>query len=79
MPLDATLKSNEAKVLAAKSKVEDTIIRAPFSGRMGLRRVSLRRTRFAGHGHQHARRHAVVKFDFTVPPGLHVLAAAWPG
>ncbi|MEJ0038959.1 MAG: biotin/lipoyl-binding protein [Gammaproteobacteria bacterium] len=39
--LEATNKSNEAKVIAARAKVEDTIIRAPFSGHMGFRRVSL--------------------------------------
>jgi membrane fusion protein (multidrug efflux system) len=39
--LEATMKANEARVAAAKAKVADTYIRAPFSGRVGLRRVSL--------------------------------------
>jgi membrane fusion protein (multidrug efflux system) len=39
--LEATMKANEARVAAAKARLEDTYIRAPFSGRVGLRRVSL--------------------------------------
>jgi membrane fusion protein (multidrug efflux system) len=39
--LEATMKSNEAKVAAAKSRLADTYIRAPFGGIVGLRRVSL--------------------------------------
>src|SRR5262245_27524180 len=65
--LDATLKSNEAKVLAAKSKVEDTIIRAPFSGRMGLRRVSLGGLVSPGTVISTLDDTSVVKLDFTVP------------
>ena len=39
--LEAAMKTNEAKVAAAKSRLADTYIRAPFSGHVGLRRVSL--------------------------------------
>ncbi|MGH8263604.1 MAG: efflux RND transporter periplasmic adaptor subunit [Steroidobacterales bacterium] len=39
--IEATLKSNQAKVSASQSRLSDTIIRAPFDGRVGLRRVSL--------------------------------------
>ena len=39
--LEATMKSNQARVDAAKASLADTYIRAPFSGRVGLRRVSL--------------------------------------
>jgi len=39
--LEATMKSNQARVDAAKARLADTYIRAPFSGRVGLRRVSL--------------------------------------
>jgi len=39
--LRATLKMNEARVAGARSQLDDTIIRAPFSGRVGLRNVSV--------------------------------------
>ncbi|MEN9704424.1 MAG: hypothetical protein RLZZ393_303 [Pseudomonadota bacterium] len=39
--IEATMKSNEAKVAAAKARLADTYIRAPFGGIVGLRRVSL--------------------------------------
>jgi membrane fusion protein, multidrug efflux system len=39
--LEATMKANAARVAAAQSRLSDTYIRAPFSGRVGLRRVSL--------------------------------------
>lgn len=39
--LEATMKANDARVAAAKSRLDDTYIRAPFTGRVGLRRVSL--------------------------------------
>ncbi len=39
--LEATRNANEARVAAARARLEDTVIRAPFSGRVGLRRVSL--------------------------------------
>ena len=39
--IEATLKSNQARVAAAAARLSDTIIRAPFDGHMGLRRVSV--------------------------------------
>ncbi|MFZ2507545.1 MAG: efflux RND transporter periplasmic adaptor subunit [Steroidobacteraceae bacterium] len=39
--IEATLKGNEARVAAAAARVADTVIRAPFDGRVGLRRVSV--------------------------------------
>lgn len=39
--LEATMKSNEARVAAARVSLSDTYIRAPFTGRVGLRRVSV--------------------------------------
>ena len=39
--LEATMKANAARVAAAQARLSDTYIRAPFSGRVGLRRVSL--------------------------------------
>jgi membrane fusion protein (multidrug efflux system) len=38
--LRATMQVNEAQVAAAKARLANTVIRAPFSGRVGLRRVS---------------------------------------
>lgn len=39
--IEATLRQNEARVAAAQSRANDTIIRAPFGGRVGLRNVSI--------------------------------------
>ena len=39
--IEATLLANEARVAAARARLSDTLIRAPFDGRMGLRRVSV--------------------------------------
>ncbi len=39
--IEATLRANEARVAAATARLSDTLIRAPFDGRMGLRRVSV--------------------------------------
>jgi membrane fusion protein (multidrug efflux system) len=38
--IEATLKANAARVESAKARVADTVIVAPFAGRVGLRRVS---------------------------------------
>jgi membrane fusion protein (multidrug efflux system) len=38
--LSAQVKVNEAQVQAARARLDNTVIRAPFSGRVGLRRVS---------------------------------------
>jgi membrane fusion protein (multidrug efflux system) len=39
--LQATLSVNEARVAVARAQVNDTIIRAPFAGRVGLRHISV--------------------------------------
>jgi membrane fusion protein (multidrug efflux system) len=39
--LQATLSMNEARVAGARSQLNDTFIRAPFAGRVGLRNVSV--------------------------------------
>jgi membrane fusion protein, multidrug efflux system len=39
--LEATMKANEARVASAQARLSDTYIRAPFSGGVGMRRVSL--------------------------------------
>ncbi len=38
--IEATLKANESRVASARARLDDTIIRAPFAGRTGLRRIS---------------------------------------
>jgi membrane fusion protein (multidrug efflux system) len=39
--LEAVMKGNSARVAAARARLDDTVIRAPFDGRVGLRRVSV--------------------------------------
>ena len=39
--IEATYAANLARVAAARSRLSDTVIRAPFNGRVGLRRVSV--------------------------------------
>ncbi len=39
--LEGTMKANAGRVAAAQARLSDTYIRAPFSGHVGLRRVSL--------------------------------------
>ena len=39
--LETNVKTAEARVAAARSRLDDTVIRAPFAGTTGLRRVSL--------------------------------------
>ena len=80
--LEATLKSNEARVAAAQSKVQDTIIRAPFSGRVGFRRISVGGLVSPGTVISTLDDTSVMKLDFTVPqaymfalqPGLTIAA-----
>jgi membrane fusion protein (multidrug efflux system) len=80
--IDATLKTNEAKVSSARAKLDDTIIRAPFDGRMGFRRVSVGSLVSPGTVISTLDDVAVMKLDFTVPqaymfgikPGLEITA-----
>src|SRR5690606_6315666 len=39
--VEATLKADEARADAARARLDDTVIRAPFKGRTGFRRVSV--------------------------------------
>jgi membrane fusion protein, multidrug efflux system len=80
--IEATLKTNEARVAAARAKLDDTIIRAPFDGRMGFRRVSVGSLVSPGTVISTLDDTAVMKLDFTVPqaamfgikPGLEITA-----
>ena len=86
--IEATLRGNEARVESARARVADTVIRAPFSGRVGLRRVSVGTLVSPGAVITTLDDTSVMKLDFDVPEihlalleaGLTVkaLSAAWP-
>jgi membrane fusion protein (multidrug efflux system) len=87
--LEATLKANRARLAAANARLEDTVIRAPFSGRVGLRRVSVGTLISPGVVITTLDDTSVIKLDFAVPEnflaalreGLSVRATApaFPG
>lgn len=65
--IEATLKANEARVAGARSQLNDTIIRAPFSGRVGLRHVSVGSYVTPGTVITTLDDTSVIKLDFSVP------------
>ncbi len=65
--LEATMKSNEARVAAARSRLSDTYIRAPFTGHVGLRRVSVGALISPGTLITTLDDTATIKVDFSVP------------
>lgn len=87
--LRAEQEADQAAVNAAQSRLEKTIIRAPFSGRLGLRRVSVGSIVDTDTVITTLDDTSVIKLDFSVPevflanlqPGMQVAAhsAAWPG
>jgi membrane fusion protein (multidrug efflux system) len=87
--LEATLKADRARLAAATARLEDTVIRAPFSGRVGLRRVSVGTLISPGAVITTLDDTSVIKLDFSVPEnfvaslreGLSVRATApaYPG
>ena len=87
--LEATMKSNQARVDSARARLADTYIRAPFAGRVGLRRVSLGTLISPGTVITTLDDTSVIKVDFAVPemnvgelrPGQTVVAhsSAYPG
>jgi membrane fusion protein (multidrug efflux system) len=80
--LEATMLANQAKVAAARSRVNDRLISAPFNGRVGLRNVSLGGLVSPGAVITTLDDLSIVKLDFAVPelflsslkPGLTVEA-----
>lgn len=80
--LEATLQANEARVAAARSRLNERVIRAPFAGRVGLRNVSPGGLVSPGTVITTLDDLSVVKLDFAVPelflavlqPGLSVQA-----
>ncbi len=87
--LEAKLKADKARLAAANARLEDTVIRAPFSGRVGLRRVSVGSLINPGAVITTLDDTSVIKLDFAVPEnfvaalreGLAVRASApaFPG
>jgi membrane fusion protein (multidrug efflux system) len=65
--LQATLSMNEARVAGARSQLNDTIIRAPFPGRVGLRNVSVGSFVTPGTVITTLDDTSVIKLDFSVP------------
>ncbi len=86
--LQATLKANEARVAGARSQLNDTIIRAPFAGRVGLRNVSVGGFVTPGSVITTLDDSSVIKLDFSVPEvflstlqeglGISARTAAYP-
>jgi len=87
--LRAKQEADQAAVNAAQSRLEKTIIRAPFTGRLGLRRVSVGSILNINTVITTLDDTSVIKLDFDVPevflanlePGMRVAAhsAAWTG
>lgn len=65
--LEAKMLTSRAQVEAAQARVNDTVIRAPFSGRMGLRAVSVGSLVTPGQVISTLDDISVIKLDFTVP------------
>jgi membrane fusion protein, multidrug efflux system len=65
--LQATMLANEARVAAARSRVNDRVITAPFAGRVGLRSVSLGSLVNPGAVITTLDDLSIVKLDFSVP------------
>ena len=86
--LEARREADRAAVAAAEARVEDTVIRAPFSGRLGLRKVSAGSLVSPGTVITTLDDTSSIKLDFDIPEiylsriekGLNVIAhsAAWP-
>jgi membrane fusion protein (multidrug efflux system) len=65
--LQGTMKANEARVAAARARLSDTVIRAPFTGRVGLRRISLGSLISPGTVITTLDDTSTIKVDFSVP------------
>ena len=82
--LETAVKTSESRLAAARSRLADTVIRAPFAGRTGFRKVSLGGLVNPGTVITTLDDTSVIKLEFTVPqsflndlsPGLLVEARA---
>ncbi len=68
--LETAVKTGEARVAAARARSNDTVIRAPFDGRTGFRRVSLGGLVNSGAVITTLDDTSVIKLEFTVPQGF---------
>jgi len=75
--IESTYSANVARVAAARSRLSDTVIRAPFDGRVGLRRASVGGLVAPGTVITTLDDTSTIKLDFTVPE--RVVAAMKPG
>lgn len=77
--IEAALKGNQARVDVAKARLADTIIRAPFDGNTGFRRVSVGSLVAPGTVITTLDDASLIKLDFTVPETyLYVLQKQLP-
>ena len=65
--IEAAVKASRARVEGARARLSDTVIRAGFSGRTGLRRVSVGSVVNAGTVITTLDDASLIKLDFTVP------------
>jgi len=65
--IEATFKANEARVASARSRLGDTVVRAPFAGRVGLRRISVGSLISPGTVITTLDDTSSIKLDFTIP------------
>ena len=65
--LEATFKANEARVASARARLNELIIRAPFSGRVGLRNASVGGLVGPNNVITTLDDTSVMKLDFAVP------------
>jgi membrane fusion protein (multidrug efflux system) len=75
--IEAAYKANDARVASARARVDDTVIRAPFAGRVGLRRISVGSLISPGTVITTLDDTSTVKLDFTIPETF--LSAVRPG
>ena len=68
--IESTRNANAARLDAARARLEDTVIRAPFAGRVGLRRVSVGSLVGPGTVITTLDDTNVMKIDFAVPERL---------
>jgi membrane fusion protein (multidrug efflux system) len=86
--IEATQLANTARLAAARARLDDTFVRAPFAGRVGLRRVSVGTLVNPGTVITTLDDTRIVKVDFAVPENelgalrdglaLTAASAAWP-
>lgn len=87
--IEATFRSNEARVASARARLADNVVRAPFAGRIGLRRVSVGSLVNPGAVITTLDDTSRIKLDFTVPEtyvgavapelGIEAQSPAFPG